>query len=193
MKIALTGGIACGKSLAASYMTARGAEVCEADALGHAALEQDSEVYAAVVARFGDGALTEAGDIDRRILGRRVFESAEDRAALNALVHPVVEREWTAWLSRVKDRPAVVVVPLLYEAGYGSGWDAVVCVSASRSVRMARLRERGMTDAEAKARIDAQWPEEKKIARADCVLWNDATRECLATQVDKVWNSIKRG
>ena len=193
MKIALTGGIACGKSLVASYMSTRGVEMCEADELAHQALVQGTTVYEAVVQHFGGEIVADSGAIDRTVLAERVFGAAEDRAALNALVHPAVEKAWNAWLQERQAAMAVVVVPLLFEAGYGDGWDAVVCVCASRVTRMARLRERGLTDDQAKARIDAQWPEREKIARADYAVWNDGTPECLETQVVRVLDSMKRG
>ncbi len=122
-----------------------------------------------------------------------MFRSDADRAALNALVHPAVEEAWRRWLQGRCEAMAVVVVPLLLEAGYDQGWDAVVAVAASRAIRMARLRERGLTQAEAGARMDAQWPEARKAARADYVLWNDGTPEILEAQVERVLDSMKRG
>jgi dephospho-CoA kinase len=193
MKIALTGGIACGKSLVASYMSARGIAVCEADELAHEALAVGTDVYESVVKQFGRGILAASGAIDRDLLGERVFGSDEDRAALNALVHPAVETAWKSWLQEQRVAMAVVVVPLLFEAGYGDGWDAVISVCASRVTRLARLRERGLTDEQAEARIDAQWSETRKAAQADFVLWNDGTPEILETQVERVLDSMKRG
>ncbi len=193
MKIALTGGIACGKSLAASYMSARGVAVCEADGLAHEAMAEGTEIYASVVKHFGEGVVAESGAIDRRALAERVFSSKEDRRALNALVHPAVERAWSKWLEDRRETMAVVVVPLLFEAGYGEGWDAVIGVCASRATRIARLRERGLTDEQAEARMDAQWPEMRKAACADYVLWNDGTPAILEAQVERVLGSMKRG
>ncbi|MBL7076528.1 MAG: dephospho-CoA kinase [Kiritimatiellae bacterium] len=193
MKIALTGGIACGKSMAASYMLGHGVEVCEADELARDALAEGTQVYEAVVERFGRELVTESGAIDRQALAARVFRSKEDRMALNALVHPGVEAAWKAWLEDRQGAMAVVVVPLLFETGYADGWDAVICVCALHATRIARLRERGLTEAEAEARISAQWPESEKAARADYVLWNDGAAECLEAQVARVLDSIKRG
>ncbi len=193
MKIALTGGIACGKSLVASILSARGVAICDADALAHRALEVGTETFAAVVDRFGEAILEPSGAIDRRRLAERVFSCAGDRADLNALVHPVVEAAWTAWLAEREGQLAVVVVPLLFEAGYDGGWDAVVCVCASRGTRLERLRARGLTEAEARARMDAQWPEKEKAARADVVLWNDGTVKCLEAQVGRLLDSMRRG
>ena len=179
--------------MAASYLLARGIEVCEADTLAHEVLTEGSEVYEAVVERFGSGVLTQSGAIDRQTLGEQVFCSEEDRLALNALVHPAVEAAWEAWLESRQGGMAVVVVPLLFEAGYAEGWDAVICVCALHATRMARLRERGLTEAQAEARIKAQWPEKEKAARADYVLWNDGTAGCLERQVARVLDSMKRG
>lgn len=193
MKIALTGGIACGKSLVASLLSARGVDVCEADELAHKALLAGTDAYAAVVERFGRGILAASGEIDRSLLADCVFNSAEERAALNALVHPVVEAAWSTWLEQRRGAMAVVAVPLLFEAGYGRGWDAVICVCASCASRLARLLERGLTASQAEARMWSQWPERDKAARADYVLWNDGTVACLDAQVARVLDSMKRG
>lgn len=193
MKIALTGGIACGKSMAASYMLRHGVEICEADELAHEALAEGTQVYEAVVERFGRELLTASGAIDRKALAERVFRSTEDRMALNALVHPVVEAAWNAWLENRRGKMAVVVVPLLFEAGYADGWDAVICVCALHTNRISRLRERGLTEAQAEARISAQWPGSEKAARSDYVLWNDGAAACLETQVARTLDSMKRG
>ena len=167
--------------------------MCEADELAHEALKVGTEVYESVVKRFGREILAESGGIDRDVLAERVFGSVEGRAALNALVHPAVEKAWRSWLQDQQVAMTMVVVPLLFEAGYDDGWDVVISVCASRATRMARLRERGLTEEQAGARIDAQWPEAEKAARADYVLWNDGTPECLEAQVVRVLNSMERG
>ncbi|MBT3295571.1 MAG: dephospho-CoA kinase [Verrucomicrobia bacterium] len=191
MKLALTGGIACGKSLAASFMAARGLAVCEADALAHQAMAQGTAVYDAVVDRFGAGIVAPSGELDRGLLGARVFASAQEREDLNALVHPAVETLWTAWMLQQRCA-AVVVVPLLFEGGYDRGWDAIVCVGASREVRKARLLRRGLNENEARVRMGAQWAGRKKAARSDYVLWNDGSADGLEAQVERVLNSIGR-
>ncbi|MDP6491543.1 MAG: dephospho-CoA kinase [Kiritimatiellia bacterium] len=193
MKVALTGGIACGKSRVASFLSAQDVDVCEADELAHRALAAGTDVYAAVVDRFGKGILAKSGEIDRSVLAERVFSSGKELAALNALVHPAVEAAWNTWLEERQGAMAVVVVPLLFEAGYGQGWDAVICVCASPATRKARLLERGLTASQADARMRAQWPQRDKAARADYVLWNDGTVECLEAQVVRMLDSMKRG
>jgi dephospho-CoA kinase len=174
-------------------MSARGVAVCEADELAHEAMAKGTAVYESVVKHFGEEVVAASGAIDRNALAERVFGSDEDRAVLNALVHPAVEDAWNTWVQDRREAMAVIVVPLLFEAGYNDGWDAVISVCASRATRMARLRERGLTDEQAGARIDAQWPEARKAARADFVLWNDGTPEILESQVERVLDSMKRG
>jgi dephospho-CoA kinase len=189
--MALTGGIACGKSRVAALMSARGIAVCEADQLAHRVMVSGAGVYESVVRRFGHDVVGPDGMIDRAALGARVFGSEADRIALNALVHPAVEAAWTAWLRR-QTVASALVAPLLFEAGYDRGWDAVICVCASLPVRMVRLRERGLSVEQAEARIGAQWPEEEKAARSDYVLWNDGSIACLESQVERVLGSMGR-
>ena len=172
-------------------MAARGVAVCESDRLAHQVMERGSDVYRAVVDRFGDGIVGPSGELDRSLLGARVFASAQEREALNALVHPAVEALWREWLAPQR-RAAVVVVPLLFEGGYDRGWYAIVCVCASRQVRTLRLLGRGLSEDEARGRMDAQWAGRKKAARSDYVLWNDGTADGLEAQVVRVLNSIGR-
>lgn len=172
-------------------MSARGVAVCEADALAHEAMAPGTPVYKALICRFGNGVVAPSGEIDRAALAAHVFASEAERLALNAVVHPAVEAAWTAWLARQRG-PAVVVVPLLFEAGYARGWDAVICVCAPRTARLARLRARGLTEEQAAARLRAQWPDPRKAASSDFVLWNGGEAGCLERQVERVLESMGR-
>ncbi|NQU41343.1 MAG: dephospho-CoA kinase [Lentisphaerae bacterium] len=191
MKITLTGGIACGKSLAATYVAARGIPVCDADVLAHRAMAVGTPVYQSLVEYFGSDIVAPSGELDRARLGEIVFGSDEARSVLNGLVHPAVASAWRLWLAE-QNGPAVVVIPLLFEAGYADGWDSIICVCASEAVRLERLRARGMTDDQAAARLRAQWSNEDKAACSDYVLWNDGSPADLKTQVERVVDSIRR-
>ena len=193
-RVAVTGGIACGKTAVARILGRLGAAVWEADAAAHRLLRRGTPVYARVVRRFGPGILRADGEIDRRQLGRRVFAAARERRALNALVHPAVIRALRAWLAeqRRRGRPAVAVVPLLFEAGLGRGWDAVICVATGRAEALRRLRQRGLSACAARQRLEAQWPLARKIRRADVVLWNKGTRRALAANTRRLWAALMK-
>ncbi len=193
LKVALTGGIACGKSLVGSFFIRLGADVCDADVLAHATLQPGGSAYRHVVRLFGRAILDpRTGLIDRRRLGRRIFSNATERAQLNAVIHPHVCRAWRAWLEHrpPSTRVAVVVVPLLYEGGFEQGWDYVVCVWAPRRLQFARLARRGLTRKEASQRIASQLGGNLKMHRADLVLINNGTRRLLWDQVVRAWQRM---
>lgn len=190
-KIALTGGIACGKSLTGLFMTEEGVPVCDADQLAHALMRKGQPVYDDVVQEFGCEILDRDGEIDRLRLGRVVFDDPGRRAVLNALVHPAVRHAIQQWLEGHAAFPvAVVIIPLLYEAGIEIGWDAVISVASPRDNQWTRLMERGLTEREAAQRLAAQLPQVEKMSRADWVIFNSGTRELLKEQVKAVLRRI---
>ncbi len=194
IRIAVTGGIACGKSLAASFMQQAGIPVCDADVVAHALMEPGARAYADVVAFFGDGILTVGGRIDRMVLGKVVFGDVRKLAQLNAMVHPRVKGEIDAWLSTQSaagKSMAGAVIPLLYEAGMQAGWNVVICIACSKANQIARLRARGLSEADAMARMQAQMPVEEKARRADIVIWNDGGPEDLALDVRRALKAIE--
>jgi len=193
--IAVTGGIACGKSLAGKILGEHGAAVCEADELAHEILRPGEPAFAEVVRAFGRGVLASDGTLDRRELGRRVFADPVERARLEALTHPAVRERWRGWrASRPREtRLAAVIVPLLYETGAeGEGWDAVLCVSAPEALQKRRLRDRGLTEQEAAERIAAQMNLGEKERRADYVVVNGGPVEILRAQMEKVLSEVMR-
>jgi dephospho-CoA kinase len=191
-KIALTGGIACGKSLSGQYMAEAGFPVCDADQFAHDLMRRGQPVYEAVVGTFGRDILAPDGEIDRVRLGRIVFDEPAQRAVLNALVHPAVREAIRDWLGGLPAScpAAVVIIPLLYEAGLEGGWDAVISVASPRELQWKRLMERGLTETEAKQRLAAQMPQAEKMNRADWVIFNSGTREMLKEQVKSVLRRI---
>ncbi len=191
-KIALTGGIACGKSLAGSILVEAGVPVCEADHLAHDLMRTGRPVHNAVVRAFGPDILGADGEIDRSLLGKVVFGDAEKRKQLNAIVHPAVKDAIRAWLDSrpLETAAAVVIIPLLYEAGLEEGWDAVVCVASSRALQWSRLLERGLSEEEARLRLVAQLSPAEKMNRADRVIFNNGTSENLKEQVLMAFRQI---
>jgi dephospho-CoA kinase len=196
VRIAVTGGIGSGKTAVAALLERRGAVVVDADALARAVVAPGTPGLSAVVAEFGAGVLAADGSLDRGALAAIVFSDAERRAALEAIVHPLVARE-SATLLDSADASAVVVydVPLLAETGIlddekGRPFDAVVVVTAPIEVRLARLVGRGMSEDDARARIDAQATDEQRLAIADHVVDNSGDLEALEAAVSRLWSAL---
>ena len=174
LRVALTGGIATGKSYVRTRLAEHGIPTLDADVLAREAVAAGSSGLAAVAARFGTGVLLPDGSLDRRALGAVVFADAQARADLEAIIHPRVRDATTTWLDRLAaagESLAVVDIPLLYETGRDHDFDRVIVTSCPRSQQVARAVERdGLTSAQAEARIDAQLPTDAKVQRADFVI-----------------------
>ncbi|WP_037906009.1 dephospho-CoA kinase [Actinacidiphila yeochonensis] len=193
-KIGLTGGIGAGKSEVARLLSSYGAVLVDSDVIAREVVEPGTEGLAAVAAEFGPGVLTADGRLDRPALGAIVFADAERRAALNAIVHPLVARR-AAELQDAAGPGAVVVhdVPLLTENGLAPLYDLVVVVDASEATRLDRLvRLRGMSEQQARSRMAAQATREQRLAIADLVVENDGPLEELAPRVRTVWEALSR-
>ena len=188
--IGLTGGPACGKSTVGREWERLGAAVLDTDAVAHELMRRGAPLFRRVVRRFGRAMIGPDGELDRRALGRRVFASARERRALEALVHPPVLARVRRWLRTRGDTPAVVMVPLLFEVGWTAPWDLVVCVTAPKRAALARLRARGLTAAEARARWAAQWPVAEKARQSDIVIRNNGSPAELRRKVRALWKKI---
>jgi dephospho-CoA kinase len=190
LRVALTGGIATGKSYVRTRLTSHGIPTLDADALAREAVAPGSPGLDAVVARFGTAVLQADGSLDRRRLGTLVFADPRARADLEAIVHPRVREATTAWLDRLADRGeslAIVDIPLLYEGGRERDFDRVIVTSCPRSQQIARIVERdGLTPADAEARIDAQLPTDDKVRKADFVVDTGGTFGDTNRQVDRI-------
>lgn len=193
IKIALTGGIACGKSLAGEMMRARGLPVCEADELGHEVLKQDESVKAALIKEFGTAVVSANGQIDRVALGESVFADPERRLALNRLTHPAILKRLDDWVaSQAATAECVIaIIPLLYEIGAEKAWDKVICLGAPATEQLRRLTERGLSQEDALARIGAQMSQAEKLERADYVIYNCGSKSLLEKQVNQVLRIIR--
>ena len=191
----LTGNIARGKSAVASLLAGLGATVIDADVLAREAVAPGTDGYARVVAHFGAEMVNVDGTLDRGALRQRVFTDPVERDALNAIVHPVVGRLREARLADARASDAEIVIsdiPLLFEVGLEHAFDGVILVDAPSALRLARLmRDRGLSEADARAMIDAQWPSERKRAGATWVIDNDGSREQLAVRVADVWQALQ--
>jgi dephospho-CoA kinase len=195
INLALTGGIATGKSTLAGLWRQRGAAVIEADELAHRALEPGTPSYRAIVEAFGTGILNTDQTINRHTLGEIVFHDDQKRQTLNRIVHPVVARLRSEAL-RVLAHDGhtglgVNAIPLLYETGIERDFDGVVTIACSAVTQQSRLRANGFTSAQIDARLRAQWPLPTKMDRADYVIWNDGSLRVLADQAAIIWNTIQ--
>ncbi len=193
MRIAVTGGIACGKSTVARMLERHGGEVLDTDDVTHVLEGPGGAAVPEIEGVFGSGVIAADGSIDRRKLGELVFGDEAALARLNAILHPMIATEVDTWLGEVTPAPfKAVLVPLLYEAGFDTKvrWDKVIAVVCSEPEQIRRLEGRGFTEAEARKRIASQMPCSEKAARADCVIWNDADMRTLEGEVDKVLKSL---
>ena len=188
--IGLTGGIGCGKSLAAQYFAELGALVIDADQLARAAIERGSDGFDEVVALFGDSILKD-GNIDRRALGELIFKDQKAKAQLENIIHPFVRREFEGAVASLKgDEVLVYEIPLLVETKAHERFDVVVTVESEMENRIARLRGRGMHISEIEGRIAAQATREQRIEVADFLIENDGTEDELLRQVENIWDSL---
>lgn len=193
--IAITGGIACGKSLVGRYLADMGVPVCDADDLARAVLAKGEPVSDQVVAEFGAGVVAPDGSIDRPALASLVFGDPVKLGRLNALTHPEILRRLRSW---VAGQPGGVfcvaaVIPLLHEIRGEMQWDVVVCVAAPEGEQRRRLATRGMSAGEAEIRIRSQLRLAEKMERSNYVIFNCGSEQLLLEQVGRVMRSIRGG
>ena len=192
--VGLTGGIGSGKSTIARMLEERGAVVFDADVLAREAVAPGTPGHEAVVERFGANVLSPGGELDRDALAAVVFADPAARRDLEAIVHPEVRRLFAEGCDAYRDSDSVIVfsAPLLVETGMHSAFDVLIVVSAPVETQIERLlRDRGMSEEQARARIDAQAPLEEKAAVADVLVDNDGPLEELDGQVDRVWSDLR--
>lgn len=192
-RIALTGGIASGKSAVAEMLAERGAVIIDADVVAREVVRPGSRGLAAIVERFGDGVLTPEGTLDRAALGRIVFADPAARADLEAITHPAIRARAEALRAHAAaDAVVIDVIPLLIEAGLVEGFDLVIVVDADPAVQLGRVRARdGFTAAEAQSRLSAQASRTDRLAVADLVVANSGDLDDLRREVDQVWERLR--
>lgn len=193
--VALTGGIASGKSTIAARLAERGAVIVDADQIVRDVQQPGSPVLADIAAEFGASMLAPDGSLDRPALGARVFGDVDAVGRLNAIVHPAVRlesaRRFAAALSA--DAAAVVVydVPLLVESRRSDPWELIVVAHAPAEMRKGRLVElRGMSEPDAAARIASQVSDDARLAIADVVIDTSGTIDDTLRQTDDLWERM---
>jgi dephospho-CoA kinase len=182
LAVAITGGIGAGKSETLKAFARHGAEVISSDEIVHELLRENRDVRRALVKRLGPGIRDETGAVDRRRVAELVFADREQLDWLEGLLHPLVVERYLSWRAELAARPeppalCVTEVPLLYEVGGESRFDAVVAVVASPQAREARGR-RPPDDREQRL-----LPDEEKARRADHVVVNEGTLDELDARV----------
>ena len=192
MRVGLTGGVASGKSAVACMLSELGAVVVDADVLAREVVEPGTPGLAAVVAEFGDGVLADDGTLDRPALGAVVFGDQVARRRLEAILHPLIRARGAA-IEAEAGADALVVhdIPLLVETGQAGSFDAVVVVDVPVETQVERMvGDRGMSEADARARVAAQASLEARMEAATHVVDNTGTREDLRDRVTEVFEEL---
>ena len=193
--IAVTGGIAAGKSTVCNRLRELGAHVESADELVRFVQRKGSPVLDAIRERFGIGVIDESGELDRAALGRLIFEDSDARRDLESIVHPAIQAELASRITAITehDPDAVIVydIPLLVESKRVDEFDSVIVLACDPDIRRQRLIDlRGMSAEEADARIAAQATEVERMQVADWIIDTGESIEETLEQVDDVWNAL---
>ncbi len=195
MIIGLTGGIASGKSTAAAYLGEKGASVIDADKLGHQAYEPDTDAFAQVVAAFGPEVVGADGQIDRKVLGGKVFGDPAALDRLTGIIWPEIGRlalaEFEVARAARPDAPIVLEAAVMLEAGWEPMVDEVWVVIVEPDTAVARATARDGVEEEAvRKRIAAQLSNDERRAKADIVIDNSGDEAALLAQLDAQWKRI---
>ncbi len=192
--LGLTGNIACGKSTVLRQLRELGAHTIDADQLIHIILKKGGPAYWPVISEFGPSIVDASGEIDRRALGRIVFADPERLRTLEQIEHPIVRRVIDDEIADAPEPVVVIDAIKLIESGWADKCDAVWVVTCTREQQLERLmRTRGYSQEEAEMRIDAQAPQEEKLARATVVIYNSGTIEETRGQVQAAWEAFAAG
>ena len=193
VRVALTGGIASGKSHVLAAFAARHVPTIDADLLAHEVVARGAPAADAIRQRFGAQVVGPDGEIDRRRLGAIVFADPDARRDLEAIVHPKVYEAIERWFTTLAPTVplAVADVPLLFETGHDSNFDVVIVAACEPEEQMRRVMARdGLPEADARARLAAQWPIGEKVRRADYVVWTTGTVEETSARVAEIAKRI---
>ena len=193
VRAALTGGIASGKSYCLARFARLGAATIDADVLARDVVAPGTAGLSRVVERFGAGVLLGDGTLDRAALGRIVFADRSARGDLEAIIHPDVYRRISEWFADLPAGPRVAIadIPLLFETGHQHDFDRVIVCACAPEEQLKRLMARDrLTREAALARLDAQWPIEAKVEKADYVIRTDGTFADTDQQVSRAFEGL---
>ena len=182
--IGLTGGIASGKTAVSNRFAALGVPIIDTDELARDVVKPDTEGLAAIRERFGPEMIDAQGQLDRRALRERIFADETARHALEAITHPRIRARVEQQLEAVRAPYAIVVVPLLVEAGWTDFYDRILVVDATPAQQLDRLMARdGIDRTQAERILASQVPRERRLAVADDVIINDGSPDLLGARV----------
>lgn len=183
-KVALTGGIASGKTAVSDMFAELGVTVIDADIIAREVVAKGSEALQAIVEHFGDVVLTKAGELDRQQLRNTVFASEQDRLWLNNLLHPLIRKEMKRRQQLADSVYSISVIPLLYETGQSKEYDRVLVVDCAEEVQLERLMARDQSTREqAQSILNKQASRKQRLAIADDVIVNDSDLHSLRQSV----------
>ncbi len=190
--IALTGGVASGKTAVSNRLAALGAIIIDTDLIAREVVEPGSSGLKQVVAVFGEDILQPNGGLDRRALRQRIFDSPAARRQLEAITHPLIRQRAEAMIQAADpERMVVLVVPLLVESGLFGRVDAVVVVDVPEELQVQRLRDRdGSSREDARRMLSAQASRHERLAHADHVIDNSGSLNDLDRQVTAIYRSL---
>ena len=194
--ICLTGGLASGKSTASEYLCTLGADVIDADRLGHRVYDPGTQAYRKVIDTFGEEVVSDDNQIDRKILGGKVFGKPEELKKLTDIVWPEIRRlaslEISGFDAINPDTTIVLEAAVLFEAGWEDLGDEIWVVVVEREVAIKRAIARdGFDRAAVESRLDSQLSNDERVSRADIVIDNSSTLESMLAQLDTQWQRVK--
>lgn len=192
--IGLTGGIGCGKSEAAKYLSDLGAVHLDADQISKALTAENGEALPMIRQTFGDEVFTPDGQFDRRAMAAIVFENASARRQLEGILHPLVQRNILKQMDQARQQGADIIVldvPLLFETGMDALCDECWTLYVDRKVQIQRVMERDhLSREQAEARIDSQMSTEERNARATRAIDTDRSIERTRSELQNLYNGI---
>ena len=196
LKVGLTGSIAVGKSFVCSVLRELGCHVLDADVTAREVVAKGTPGLAAIVREFGEGVLTEAGDLDRKKLGAIVFADKQKREVLNSIVHPLVIEAQDSWIDEVElsglDSIAVIDAALMIESGGYKRFDKLIVVWCNSAIQLERLMRRdGLSESDAKKRVAAQMPQDEKKKFADHLIDTSSGFDDTRAQVTNIVRRLK--
>ncbi len=191
-KVGITGGIGSGKTTAAKVFEELGVPVYYADDEAKKLTNTSAEIKEALVELIGEDVYIK-GELNRKLLASKIFSDKVLLEKVNAIIHPAVAKHFEEWVSNQNSVYVLKEAAILFESGSYKQLDAIVLVSADEDMRIERVTQRdGSTREEVKRRMANQWSEEQKIALADYIIKNNASKELLVNQIQQVHEDIIR-